>query len=114
MYVDYINKNYPKRELEDGEFYDKFTKRPYRPDPMDKFYGKKYEDVVEKQKKMSQPNFYGALQVPAEHSFTAFQAKNTPSQQENQSEFSCTLSQNDRLYTILALWYKNLLWSMKK
>ena len=75
VYVDYINKNFPNRELSEGEMYDKFTKRPYRPDPLDKFYGKKYEDVREEQKKMSQPNFHGELLMPAEHSFTAFQAK---------------------------------------
>ena len=75
VYVDYINENFPKSELEDGEMYDKFTKRPYLPNPMDKFYGKNYEEVEEERKKMSQPNFYGELQVPAEHSFTAFQAK---------------------------------------
>ena len=39
VYMDYINKNSPKRELKPGELYDTFTKRPYRTDPLDKFHG---------------------------------------------------------------------------
>ncbi len=77
VYIDYINENYPKQELKKGEHYDKFTQRPYRPDPMDILYGKENEDLTEEQKKASQPNFHGELLVPKEHSFTAFQAKET-------------------------------------
>ncbi|WP_319589305.1 sulfatase-like hydrolase/transferase [uncultured Draconibacterium sp.] len=77
VYVDYINENFPKPELEKGELYDKFTQRPYRPDPLDLFYGKEYDDIKEIQKKTSQPNFHGELMMPKEHSFTAFQAKET-------------------------------------
>jgi len=94
VYVDYINEHFPKRELRDGEMYDKFTKRPYIPDPMDKYYGHLYEEVDEERKKLSQPNFYGELQVPAEHSFTAFQAKETIAAIERlkDSTFSITCS----------------------
>jgi arylsulfatase A-like enzyme len=77
VYMDYINEHYPKQKLKKGEIYDKFTQRPYRPDPMDIFYGKEYEDIKEEHKKASQPNFYGELLVPKEYSFTAFQAKET-------------------------------------
>lgn len=77
VYVDYINENYPMPELKPGEHIDKFTKRPYVPDPMDKYYGQDYEDIKEIREKDSQPNFYGKLLVPQEHSFTAFQAKET-------------------------------------
>jgi len=77
VYIDYINENYPKPDLKKGELYDKFTQRPYRPDPMDIFYGKEYENIKEEQKKTSQPNFHGQSQIPKEHSFTAFQAKET-------------------------------------
>jgi arylsulfatase A-like enzyme len=77
VYIDYINEEYPKKELKDGEFYDKFTQRPYRPDPLDIFYGKEDDEIKELQKKSSQPNFHGELIVPREHSFTAFQAKET-------------------------------------
>jgi arylsulfatase A-like enzyme len=77
VYIDYINEEYPKKELKDGEFYDKFTQRPYRPDPLDIFYGKEDDEIKELQNKLSQPNFHGELIVPREHSFTAFQAKET-------------------------------------
>ena len=94
VYQDYINEAYPARELQPDEMLDKFTKRPYLPDPMDKFYGKNHEAIEEERKKMSQPNFYGALQVPAEHSFTAFQAKEAIEAIERlkDSTFSITLS----------------------
>ncbi|HSH19016.1 MAG TPA: sulfatase-like hydrolase/transferase [Draconibacterium sp.] len=75
VYIDYINANYPKPKLKQGELYDKFTQRPYRPDPLDIFYGREQNEVEEEQKKASQPNFHGELLVPKEHSFTAFQAK---------------------------------------
>ena len=77
VFIDYIDENYPKQKLNKGELYDNFTQRPYRPDPMDIFYGKDYEDIKEAHKKASQPNFHGELLVPKEHSFTAFQAKET-------------------------------------
>lgn len=77
VYIDYINEHFPKTELKKGELYDKFTQRPYRPDPLDKFYGKEYREVKELKKKISQPNFHGKSMVPKEHSFTAFQAKET-------------------------------------
>lgn len=77
VFIDYINENYPKPKLNQGELYDKFTQHPYKPDPLDVFYGKEFEEVKEARKKMSQPNFHGQLLVPKEHSFTAFQAKET-------------------------------------
>lgn len=94
VYVDYINEHFPKEELKEGEMYDKFTKRPYRPDPMDVFYGEDYEEVEEKRRKMSQPNFHGELLMPAEHSFTSFQAKETIAAIERlkDSTFSITCS----------------------
>ncbi len=75
VYVDYINENFPKAELKEGELIDKFTKRPYEPDPMDVNYGKTQTEVEALNQKLSQPNFHGKLNVPKEHSFTAFQAK---------------------------------------
>ncbi|MDX1284467.1 MAG: sulfatase-like hydrolase/transferase [Draconibacterium sp.] len=77
VYIDYINEQYPRPELNPGEHIDKFTQRAYIPDPMDKYYGKDYADVKDIRRKDSQPNFHGKLLVPREHSFTAFQAKET-------------------------------------
>lgn len=94
MYIDYINEHFPLRELEEGELIDKFTQRPYVPDPLDAFYGKDYDEIKEQKKKMSQPNFHGKLMVPKEHSFTAFQAKQTINALERlkDSTFSITCS----------------------
>jgi len=94
VYIDYINEHFPKPALKEGEFYDNFTQRPYRPDPLDLFYGEKYEDIKEKYKKTSQPNFFGELMVPQEHSFTAFQAKETMKAIERlkDKQFSITCS----------------------
>jgi len=61
--------------LNKGEFYDGMSKRPYKPNPLDIFYGKEYQDIVDAKQKLSQPSFHGKLQIPKEHSFTAFQAK---------------------------------------
>ncbi len=95
VYMDYINKHFPKRKLKEGEFYDTFTKRPYNPDPIDSYFGETYEDVKKDEKKRrSQPNLHGELRVPAEHSFTAFQAKETIEAIERLKDvtFSITLS----------------------
>jgi arylsulfatase A-like enzyme len=95
VYMDYINEQFPKPKLKDGEFYDTFVKRPYRPDPIDSYYGKSYNDVKkDKKKRRSQPNLHGELMVPAEHSFTAYQAKETMAAIERLKDvpFSITLS----------------------
>jgi arylsulfatase A-like enzyme len=78
VYMDYLNEQFPKKKLKKGEFYDTFTKRPYAPDPLDSYYGSTYKEVKEDPKKRrSQPNLHGELKVPAEHSMTAYQAKET-------------------------------------
>ena len=77
VYVDYINENYPDPGVSGKELYDHFTKRPYAPDPMDVYYGKTQAEVDALDEKKSQPNFHGKLLMPKEHSFTAFQAKET-------------------------------------
>ncbi|WP_281614995.1 sulfatase-like hydrolase/transferase [Flammeovirga sp. SubArs3] len=75
MYQDWLNGHLSKRPLKDGEHLDRFTKRPYSPDPIDKFYGKDYQEI--KKQKASQPNFHGRLNIPQEYSITAFQAQET-------------------------------------
>jgi arylsulfatase A-like enzyme len=77
VYMDYINKNFPKRELKPDELYDTFTKRPYETDPLDTHYGVSPEEFEELDPKRIQPDLHGKLMVPAEHSFTAFQARET-------------------------------------
>ncbi len=76
IYMDYLNKVYPQPELKEEEFYDTFVKRAYKPNPLDSYYGESYEDVKKDEKnRRSQPDQHGELMVPAEHSFTAYQAK---------------------------------------
>jgi arylsulfatase A-like enzyme len=75
LYKDYLSNNFPKEDLKPGELYDTFTGRPYIPNPLDKRYGMTNEEVLKLNKKYSQPDLHGELQTPAEHSFTAFQAK---------------------------------------
>ena len=95
VYMDYIDEVFPKEKLKKGEFYDTFTKRPYKPDPLDSYFSQSYDAVKkDKKKRRSQPNLHGELMIPAEHSFTAFQAKETIAAIERlkDSTFSITLS----------------------
>ncbi len=77
LYMDYINPINPKVKLKQGELYDSFTDQPYIMNPLDKRYGMSEEQVKLLDKKYSQPDLHGELQTSAEHSFTAFQAKQT-------------------------------------
>ncbi|MFY0653447.1 MAG: sulfatase-like hydrolase/transferase [Cyclobacteriaceae bacterium] len=95
VYMDYLNERFPKPKLKKGEFYDTFVNRPYKPDPLDSYYGHSYDDVKsDTKKRRSQPNLHGELKIPAEHSITAFQAKETIAAIERlkDSTFSITLS----------------------
>ena len=69
-----ISKEKPKK----GELLDRFTKRPYTPDPIDIDYGKTYNDVKKEDKhRHSQPNYHGKSSIPKEHTITAYYAKKT-------------------------------------
>jgi len=75
FYSDYLDPIFPKENLKPGELYDTFTKRPYIMNPLDKRYGMTEEQVVQLNIKYLQPDLHGELLIPAEHSFTAFYAK---------------------------------------
>lgn len=94
VYMDYINEHLPKRELEKGELYDTFTKRPYKKDPLDKYYEMSSEEFYKLNPKRTQTELHGKLMIPKEHSFTAFQAKETIEAIERlkDSTFSITCS----------------------
>jgi len=77
IYADYLDEKSPTRELKTGELFDGTIKRPYIPDPLDKFYGKTYEEVKNQKRKPIQPDLHGKLMIDKEHSLTAFQAKQT-------------------------------------
>jgi arylsulfatase A-like enzyme len=94
VYMDYINEHYPQQELEDGQLYDTFTKRAYNTDPLDKYHGATYDSLVANDPDRIQPDLHGKLDLPKEHSFTAFQAKETIAAIERlkDSTFSITCS----------------------
>jgi arylsulfatase A-like enzyme len=77
VYMDYIDEHFPNRALRPGELYDTFTQRPYRKDPLDHCYAMSYQEVQAQKPQRIQPDLHGELMVPSEHSFTAFQAKET-------------------------------------
>jgi len=94
IYADYLDEKSPARKVKTGELLDGTVKRPYIPDPLDKFYGKSYEEVVEQKLKSIQPDLHGKLLIDKEHSLTAFQAKQTIEAIERlkDSTFSITCS----------------------
>lgn len=94
IYDDFLNENSPNRGLKAGELYDSFTHRPYRANPLDKFYGKTYAEIKEQKLKSIQPDLNGELMIDKEFSLTAFQAKQTIEAIERlkDSTFSITCS----------------------
>lgn len=94
MHLDYLDKHQPKRKPKTGELIENMSERPYRTDPMDKFHGMSYADLKASNKKFAQPDQHGQLQVPKEHTLTAFQAKQTIEAIERlkEKQFSITCS----------------------
>ncbi|UCG47456.1 MAG: sulfatase-like hydrolase/transferase [Phycisphaerales bacterium] len=90
-YIEYLNKHVPARPPRAGELTDRSSGRPYRPDPLDRRYGAESEEPgadhkgsrkaarakAKKSKLSSQAGSYGCLDIPAEHTRTAFTAKET-------------------------------------
>lgn len=77
MYQDYLKKAYPFKGFVKGEHEDHFTNRGYVPNPMDRNFGRTYEEVQKGGVIFTQPSYHGTSSIPAEHSMTAFQAKQT-------------------------------------
>lgn len=83
IYVKYIRENFPKRPLKQGELYETTFYGgtvPYRLDPTDRFF--KYMDAgvipeKELEKKLSQADIHGVLDLPADYTITAVQGKQT-------------------------------------
>ncbi len=83
IYVKYIRNTFDKRPLKPGELYETTFYGgtvPYRLDPPDRYYqympsGKIPEDELKQ--KLSQADIHGVLDLPAEYTITAFQAKQT-------------------------------------
>jgi arylsulfatase A-like enzyme len=77
VYDDFLNENSPNRELNEGELYDTFTHRPYKTNPLDKFYGKTDAEVKQQNLKSIQPDLNGELMIDKKFTMTAFQAQQT-------------------------------------
>ncbi|MEN8882523.1 MAG: sulfatase-like hydrolase/transferase [Polaribacter sp.] len=77
MYQDYLKEAFPFKKLKKGEHFDKTSKRGYIPNPLDANYGKDYQKLDAKSKKLVQPDLHGQSIIPAEHSYTAYHAKVT-------------------------------------
>ncbi len=75
LYSDLTDPVYPVAPLLPGELYDTFSKRPYVVNLLDKRYGMTEQQVKNSGISYIQPDLHGVLKTPAEHSFTAFQAK---------------------------------------
>ena len=83
LYVKYLQETVVKRPLKMGELYETTFYGggiPYKPDPTDRYY--KYMpsgDIPEKEKekRLSQADVHGVLDLPAEYTITAIQGKQT-------------------------------------
>jgi arylsulfatase A-like enzyme len=77
IYRDYLDQHVPRRELKVGEFYDNISERPYKANPIDRYYGMSVAELEAADIKVAQPDQHGELLFSQEHSFTAFQAQQT-------------------------------------
>ena len=59
----------------DGEFVDGISKYPYFANPLDRYYGKSYQELQDSNLKHAQPDQHGELLMDKEHTMTAFQAR---------------------------------------
>ena len=79
----YIESNVPARPLKTGELLANMYGRPYTPDPLDGAYGMTQQQVealgrgkqVKRNLEIGQGTTYGCLDVPPEHTHTAWTAK---------------------------------------
>ena len=94
VWLDYLKEKEPLRALNTGEFHDNMSERPYRANPLDKYYGKTVAELKATNENHVQPDQHGELLMDKENSLTAFQAKQTISAIERLKDtpFSITCS----------------------
>jgi arylsulfatase A-like enzyme len=68
-YLQYLDKSCPQRPAAKGELIDKYSNRPYTPDPIDWRYGLSPEEQAANS---SNAGTYGNLDIPFDHTRTAF------------------------------------------
>lgn len=59
----------------EGEFIDGISKYPYIANPLDRYYGMSYDELLSSNLVHSQPDQHGELLLEKEHTMTAFQAR---------------------------------------
>ncbi|HEC41568.1 MAG TPA: T9SS type A sorting domain-containing protein [Bacteroides sp.] len=77
IYRDYLATLGQIPEPGEGEFVEGLSKYPYIANPLDRYFGISYQDLKDQNKSHSQPDQHGELQMDQEHTFTAFQARQT-------------------------------------
>jgi len=77
VWLDSIKDKEPVRSLKAGEFYDGMSGRPYKTNPMDRYYGKSLAELKATKRKGGQAGQHGELLMDKENTLTAFQAKQT-------------------------------------
>jgi arylsulfatase A-like enzyme len=83
MYVSYIRENFPKRPLKKGELYESTFYGgtvAYKLDPTDRYFKYMLSEAIpesELEKKLSQADIHGVLDLPADFTVTAVQGKQT-------------------------------------
>jgi arylsulfatase A-like enzyme len=94
IYLEYLDPLFPRQANKPGELNDAFTKRTYKPNPLDKHYGMSAEEVDNLTEKPIQPDLHGESSIPAEYSMTAFHALQTIDalERNKKNPFSITCS----------------------
>jgi len=94
MYMDYLDENATKPPFEEGQFMDLVSKFPYKPDPIDRFYGMTMAQLEASGLKHGQPDQHGQLIMDPEHTNTAYLTKQVIEAVERLKDepFSITLS----------------------
>lgn len=83
LYVKYLKENIEQRALNQGELYETTFYGgtiPYRLDPPDRFYKYMETGIIpeeERNRRLSQADIHGVLDLPAEYTITAVQGKQT-------------------------------------
>lgn len=78
-YHDYIKSIYGNLDFEEGDLFDATLGMPYKPDPIDRLFGRGTNSKLTKEEKkirpLTQPDAHGCLRISKEDTYTAYQAK---------------------------------------
>ena len=72
-YLNFLNPNFPSRDLQNGEFMDTYTMRPYQPDPLDLRYELKSQGKAT-DIKVGQSDIHGTTSIPEDYHISVFEA----------------------------------------